>query len=121
MYGKLNDGNLTIAPRKLPGDGVVVYNPPESMYRAQGWKPVEFTDAPEAPEGEDEEDEETERAAEEAFSMSAEDLDFGSGDAEDDFDAAAADDDLGLDLGEDVLEDFSPDDLDDLKLDDDDL
>lgn len=51
QYGKLIDGNLTIAPRKLPGDGVVVYNPPESMYRAQGWKPVEFADAPEAPEG----------------------------------------------------------------------
>lgn len=51
MYGKLNDGNLEIAPRKLNGDGVVVYNPPESMYRAQGYKPVELTDAPEAPEG----------------------------------------------------------------------
>lgn len=51
MYGKLDDGNLTIAPRKLNGDGVVVYNPPESMYRAQGWKPVEFTDASEAPDG----------------------------------------------------------------------
>lgn len=51
MYGKLINGNLTIAPRKLPGDGVVVYNPPAEMYRAQGYKPVEFTDAPEAQEG----------------------------------------------------------------------
>lgn len=51
MYGKLINGNLTIAPRKLNGDGVVVYNPPEAMYRAQDYKPVEFTDAPEAPEG----------------------------------------------------------------------
>lgn len=51
MYGKLINGNLTIAPRKLSGDGVVVYNPPESMYRERGYKPVEFTDAPEAPEG----------------------------------------------------------------------
>ena len=51
MYGKLIDGNLKIAPRKLNGDGVVVYNPPEAMYRAAGYKPVEFTDAPEAPEG----------------------------------------------------------------------
>lgn len=51
MYGKLVDGNLTIAPRKLNGDGVVVYNPTEAMYREQGWKPVEFTDAPEAPGG----------------------------------------------------------------------
>lgn len=51
MYGKLIDGNLKIAPRKLNGDGVVVYNPPEAMYRAAGYKPVKFTDAPEAPEG----------------------------------------------------------------------
>lgn len=51
MYGKLIDGNLTIAPRKLNGDGVVVYNPPAEMYREQGWKTVEFTDPPEAPEG----------------------------------------------------------------------
>ena len=51
MYGKLNDGNLTIAPRKLNGDGVAVYNPPAEMYRAQGWKPVEFIDPPDAPEG----------------------------------------------------------------------
>ena len=51
MYGKLNDGNIQIAPRKLNGDGVVVYNPPAEMYREQGYKPVEFTDAPEASEG----------------------------------------------------------------------
>lgn len=51
MYGKLNDGNLMIAPRKLNGDGVVVYNPPAEMYREQGYKPVEFTDAPEALDG----------------------------------------------------------------------
>lgn len=51
MYGKLIDGDLRIAPKKLPGDGVVVYNPPAEMYREQGWKPVVFTDAPEAPEG----------------------------------------------------------------------
>lgn len=51
MHGKLIDGNLTIAPRKLNGDGVVVYNPPAEMYLAAGYKPVEFTDSPEAPEG----------------------------------------------------------------------
>lgn len=51
MYGKLIDGDLRIAQKKLPGDGVVVYNPPAEMYREQGWKPVVFTDAPEAPEG----------------------------------------------------------------------
>lgn len=51
MYGKLIDGNLQIAPKKLPGDGVIVYNPPAEMYLAQGWKPVTFTDPPEAPIG----------------------------------------------------------------------
>ena len=40
MYGKLIEGNLQIAPKKLNGDGVVVYNPPAEMYREQGWKPV---------------------------------------------------------------------------------
>ena len=51
MYGKLIEGNLQIAPRKLNGDGVIVYNPPAEMYLAQGWKPVRFTDEPEAPSG----------------------------------------------------------------------
>ena len=51
MYAKLIDGALTIAPKKLPGDGVIVYNPPAEMYLEQGWKPVSFTGAPEAPEG----------------------------------------------------------------------
>lgn len=51
MYGKLIDGALKIAPKKLPGDGVIVYNPPAEMYLAAGYKPVVFTDAPEAPEG----------------------------------------------------------------------
>lgn len=51
MYGKLIEGNLQIAPKKLNGDGVVVYNPPADMYLEQGWKPVTFTDEPEAPSG----------------------------------------------------------------------
>ena len=51
MYGKLIDGELQIAPKKLNGDGVIVYNPPVEMYTAQGWKPVSFTDEPEAPSG----------------------------------------------------------------------
>ena len=40
MYGKLIDGNLTIAPKKLNGDGVVVYNPPAEMYTRAGYKPI---------------------------------------------------------------------------------
>lgn len=51
MYAKLVDGNLRIAPRKLPSDGVIVYNPPAEMYLAAGYKPMTFTDSPEAPEG----------------------------------------------------------------------
>lgn len=51
MYAKLIDGALNIAPKKLPGDGTTVYNPPAEMYLAQGWKPVQYTDPPEAPEG----------------------------------------------------------------------
>ena len=51
MYGKLIDGELYGAPKKLNGDGFVVYNPPAEMYLEQGWKPVQFTDEPEAPAG----------------------------------------------------------------------
>lgn len=51
MYAKLIDGALNIAPKKLPGDGVTVWNPPNEMYLAAGYKPVTFTEAPEAPDG----------------------------------------------------------------------
>lgn len=51
MYAKLIDGAIKIAPKKLPGDGIIVYNPPAEMYAAAGYKPVTFTDAPDAPEG----------------------------------------------------------------------
>lgn len=51
MFAKLIDGALLRAPKKLAGDGVVVYNPPEEMYLAQGWKPVENTAPPEAQDG----------------------------------------------------------------------
>jgi DNA-directed RNA polymerase subunit beta len=60
-------------------------------------------------------DEETDRAAEEAFSMSAEDLDLGGEDQDEDFSL----DDTVLDESE--LEDFGSADLSDLKLDDDEL
>ena len=49
MYGKLQENELIIAPRKLNGDGVVVYNPPAEMYAEQGWKPVTFTEPPSDP------------------------------------------------------------------------
>lgn len=51
MYGKLINGALYFAPKKLPGDDVIVYNPPAEMYLTAGYKSVIFTDEPEAPEG----------------------------------------------------------------------
>lgn len=51
MYAKLIEGALNIAPKKLPGDGTIVYNPPEEMYLKQGWKSMIFVEPPEAPEG----------------------------------------------------------------------
>lgn len=52
MYAKLIDGELRIAPKMLPGDGVNVWNPPAEMYLEQGWKPAVYTDEPgDAPEG----------------------------------------------------------------------
>lgn len=49
MYGKLIDGVLQVAPKKLHGDGVNIWNPPAEMYIAQGWKPVEFSQSPDNP------------------------------------------------------------------------
>lgn len=51
MYAKIIDGNFRIAPKKLPGDGVIVYNPPEEMYLAAGYKSVQYTNSPESQEG----------------------------------------------------------------------
>ena len=51
MFAKIINDALNIAPKKLLGDGVIVYNPPAEMYLAQGWKPVRFVDEPEAPSG----------------------------------------------------------------------
>ena len=49
MYGKLIDGALHIASKKLPGVGTTVYNPPAELYLAAGYKPVTFTDPPDDP------------------------------------------------------------------------
>ena len=47
MYAKLIDDALTIAPKKLNGEGVIVYNPPaeapSGYYYESGWE--EQTDA----------------------------------------------------------------------------
>ena len=51
MYGKLIDGALQSAPKRLIIDDTQVWNASAEAYLAQGWKPVTFTDAPEAPSG----------------------------------------------------------------------
>ncbi len=51
MYAKLINGNLTIAPKMLTIGTNHVWNASAADYAAQGWLPVEYTDAPEAPDG----------------------------------------------------------------------
>lgn len=51
MYGKLIEGELQTAPKKLEINGNWVWNAPSEAYLAQGWKPVRFTDEPEPIEG----------------------------------------------------------------------
>ncbi len=51
MYGKLIEGELQTAPKKLEINGNWVWNAPSEEYLAQGWKPVRFTDEPEPIEG----------------------------------------------------------------------
>jgi len=51
MYGKLIEGELQTAPKKLEINDNCVWNAPSEEYLAQGWKLVRFTDEPEAPTG----------------------------------------------------------------------
>ena len=51
MYGKLIDGNLILAPRKLTVGEYTVYNPTPEMLIAEGYKPVVYTDPPETQPG----------------------------------------------------------------------
>lgn len=51
MYGKLIEGELQNAPKKLEINGNWVWNAPAEEYLAQGWKEVRFTDEPEPIEG----------------------------------------------------------------------
>ena len=51
MYGKLIEGELQTAPKKLEINGNWVWNASAEDYLAQGWKAVRLTDEPEAPAG----------------------------------------------------------------------
>lgn len=50
-YGKLIDGAIIFAPRKVKYNGYTIYNPPASVLLELGYKPVEFTDPPAPVEG----------------------------------------------------------------------
>lgn len=45
-YGKLTDGILVSAPRKLRDGDILVYNPPAALLEAKGYKPLVYTEAP---------------------------------------------------------------------------
>lgn len=49
MYAKLENNILHFAPKKLFGDEVVVYNPPQEMYLEQGWKIIQYNPQPSNP------------------------------------------------------------------------
>ena len=46
MYGKLIDGALHLAPKKIKHGNSITYNPPAEMLTELGYKPVTFTDPP---------------------------------------------------------------------------
>lgn len=51
MYGKLIDGVLVSAPKKIKHGDSITYNPPEEMLLPLGYLPVIFTDPPEVEQG----------------------------------------------------------------------
>lgn len=51
MYGKLIDGVLELAPRKIKHGDSITYNPPAEMLTELGYLPVRFTDPPVVEEG----------------------------------------------------------------------
>jgi hypothetical protein len=51
MYAKLINGVFVAAPKKLSVHDTIVYNPPDDMYSAVGYKPVVFTEHPDEPDG----------------------------------------------------------------------
>lgn len=46
MLGKLVDGALSYAPRKIIMDGKTIFNPTDTLLKKQGYKDVETTEAP---------------------------------------------------------------------------
>ena len=50
-YAKLIDGDLILAPNPLLVGANYIGNPPGSVYEAEGYKPVVYTDPPTVEEG----------------------------------------------------------------------
>lgn len=50
-YAKLNDGSISYAPNPILHNGLWYGNPAASVYEAEGYKPVTFTEPPETEEG----------------------------------------------------------------------
>ena len=48
-YAKLINNNLVLAPNPIKHDGLWYGNPPATVYEAEGYKPVRFTDPPTEP------------------------------------------------------------------------
>lgn len=48
-YAKLIDGELVFAPNPILVDGNWIGNPPGSVYEAEGYKAVQYTDPPGEP------------------------------------------------------------------------
>lgn len=51
MYGKLQNGIMTPAPRKIYLDDWVILNPTPEQYLEAGYLKVVYTEPPEIPEG----------------------------------------------------------------------
>lgn len=52
MYGKIIDGVLRFAPKKVEYNDTIIFNPPDSVYEALGYYPIHYTEMPDdAPDG----------------------------------------------------------------------
>ena len=51
IYAKLIEGELIFAPNPILVDDNYIGNPPGSVYEAEGYKPVQYTDPPETEPG----------------------------------------------------------------------
>lgn len=50
-YGKIINGVLCYAPKKIKHGDSITYNPPVEMILQEGYKPIIETEMPEAPDG----------------------------------------------------------------------